>query len=267
MTGILAMYPDRPTMHRGVSIGRLARRLGMYAIAATCVGYPGAAHAATVATAAAASPYSGQAQYPVAQIFTFMFLTLGPFKIIGPFAEVTRGADARLTRRIALMATLYASLALLFAAVVGGRLLDSYGISVPLLALSGGLILFLVALINILKQFEPPASRHAGPTETPPPPPMSVAMTPLAFPTIVTPYGIAALVVFLALGAEIGARMTVVAVIAVIMLLNLAVMLFSRRFMAILGVILPILGAVLGIVQVALGLKIINNALIALGVL
>ena len=264
MTGIVAIHTDRPTMDAGLPNGRLAQRLGMCAIAATCVGLSGAAHAATVS---AASPYSGQMHVPVAQIFTFMFLTLGPFKIIGPFAEVTRGADARLARRIALMATLYASLALLFAAVVGGRMLDSFGISVPLLALSGGLILFLVALINILKQFEPPATRHAGPTEMPPPPPMSVAMTPLAFPTIVTPYGIAALVVFLALGAETGARVTVAIVVAVIMLLNLAVMLFSRRFMSILGVILPILGAVLGVVQVALGLKIMNNALIALGVL
>ena len=29
-------------------------------------------------------------QWPMVQIFTFLFLMLGPFKIIGPFAKVSR---------------------------------------------------------------------------------------------------------------------------------------------------------------------------------
>jgi hypothetical protein len=30
------------------------------------------------------------------QVFTLLFLMLGPFKIIGPFAKITQGADALL---------------------------------------------------------------------------------------------------------------------------------------------------------------------------
>jgi preprotein translocase subunit SecG len=41
---------------------------------------------------------------------------LSPFKIIGPFAMVTKGADPTLTRRIALWATLFSIIALLIAA-------------------------------------------------------------------------------------------------------------------------------------------------------
>ena len=220
------------------------------------------------AAAAAPEPSVLTSGYvPVAQVFTFLFLTLGPIKIIGPFAQVTKGADNKLARRIALLATLFSSVALLFAALVGDSFLESYGISVPLLALSGGLILFLVALINILKQFDAPVVHAADLSDLMPPPPINVAMVPLAFPTIVTPYGIAALVVFLALAPDVQSKLMVGAIMAAILLLNLVVMLFSRRFMSVLGVVLPILGAVLGIVQVALGLKIIRNSLAALGLL
>ena len=34
--------------------------------------------------------------FPLAHVLTFLVLMLGPFKIIGPFAKVTRGADSAL---------------------------------------------------------------------------------------------------------------------------------------------------------------------------
>jgi multiple antibiotic resistance protein len=94
-----------------------------------------------------------------------------------------------------------------------------------------------------------------------------MALMPLAFPTIVTPYGIAALVAFIGLSPDLETRLVIGAIVCAIMVLNLIVMLVSRHLMPVLGVLLPILGAVLGVVQVALGLQIINNSLKALGVL
>jgi multiple antibiotic resistance protein len=90
---------------------------------------------------------------------------------------------------------------------------------------------------------------------------------PLAFPAIVTPYGIAALVVLLAFSDGVEGRLTIGAVVVAIMVLNLVVMLTARRLAIVLAFVLPILGAVLGVVQVALGLQIINNALQMLDVL
>jgi multiple antibiotic resistance protein len=198
-------------------------------------------------------------------VFTFLFLMLGPFKIIGPFAMMTKGADPALERRIALWATLFSTLALLLAAFLGESILSSYGIPLPVLSLAAGLILFLVALINILQQFRPP-TQHGDEIEEPTSvPTMKTALTPLAFPAIVTPYGIAALVVFLALSPDIRSRLLVGAVVLAIMLLNLLFMLLTRHILPILSVVMPILGAVLGIVQVALGLQIINISLRALG--
>jgi multiple antibiotic resistance protein len=89
------------------------------------------------------------------QIFTFLFLMLGPFKVVGPFAKITERAEPRLARRIALRATLVSSVALLLAAVLGQSTLSRYGIPLPDLALAGGLILFLVALRATLLQSAP----------------------------------------------------------------------------------------------------------------
>ena len=206
-------------------------------------------------------------QFPVAQIFTFLFLMLGPFKIIGPFAKITMGADAASTHRTALWATLFSSLALLLAAILGETFLNSYGIPLPVLALSAGLILFLVALLTILQQFTPLPSHGEEDTRPAQTPTLKMAMTPLAFPTIVTPYGIATLVVVLALSPDTQSRLIIGAIVLAIMLLNLLAMIMTRHILPVLVVLLPILGAVLGVIQVALGLQIINNSFKSLGIL
>jgi hypothetical protein len=51
-----------------------------------------------LSTATAAEATAGQTPMnpiPVVQIFTFLFLMLGPIKIIGPFAKITPGGGAR----------------------------------------------------------------------------------------------------------------------------------------------------------------------------
>lgn len=219
-------------------------------------------------TAGAADTLASQLQlqaFPAAQVFLFLFLMLGPIKVIGRFSQITRGADTALVRQIAGRATLLSCAALFVAAVIGESQLGSYGIPVPLLALAAGIILFLVALIGILHQFAP-AHPESGVAPLAPPS-LRVAMTPLAFPTIVTPYGVATFVVLLALSPNRESQVSIAALAALVMLLNLLVMLASRRVMPVLGVLLPILGAVLGVIQVALGLLIIQNSLHAMGVL
>ena len=121
------------------------------------------------AAAALGAVQTGMAQeLPPAQIFTLLFLMLGPFKIIGPFVQLTKGADHRQAHRIAWVSIAFASAALLVAALLGGSILESYRIPVPVMALSGGLILLLVALKNLLQQFEAhadagqPDARAAG---------------------------------------------------------------------------------------------------------
>ena len=81
---------------------------------------------------------------PLSQIFTFFLLMLGPFKVIGPFARMTRGATPQLRRQIALNSTLVSTLALFVAAFLGETILRKWGIPLSVLALAAGIILFLV---------------------------------------------------------------------------------------------------------------------------
>jgi multiple antibiotic resistance protein len=194
------------------------------------------------------------------QIFALLFLMLGPFKILGPFVKITKNADAALTRKIAVRAILFSIGALVLAAFLGENILSKYGIPVPILTLSGGIILFLVALLKIIHQFQPTEADD----ESVGLPQLSLAINPLAFPTIVTPYGIGAVIVFIALSPDLNSKLIVVAIVVGIMLLNLLVMFFARRIFNTLSLILVLLGAVLGVVQVALGAKIIYNALTVL---
>ncbi len=190
------------------------------------------------------------------QIFTFLFLMLGPFKIIGPFAKMTQSATPQLTRQIAMRAIVYSILGILLASLLGEKVLGNFGIPIPILALTGGLILFLVALSNVLQQFTPPS-----PKEVQPEPTLQMALNPLAFPTIVTPYGIAAVIVFMVISPDLRGQLMVGAMVIGIMVLNLVVMLLTRHIGKILFLILSLLGAVLGVVQVALGLMIMYNQL------
>ena len=194
------------------------------------------------------------------QVFTFLFLMLGPFKVIGPFGKITRGADPALTRQIAVRATLFSSICLLLAAVMGNVILKRFGIPLPILALSGGIVLFLVALLNIIQQFAPTAAN----VENVSVPTLEMALYPIAFPTIVTPYGIAAVIVFLAVCPDLRSQLNVGAIVLGIMALNLIIMLITRHIFKFLSFFLAILGAILAVVQVALGLLIIYNQFRAL---
>jgi multiple antibiotic resistance protein len=180
---------------------------------------------------------------------------LGPFKIVVPFAKITRNATPAFARNIAIRATIYSTLALLIAGLLGEKILSNYGIPMPILALSAGIILFLVALLNTIKQFEP----HAADMQFEENPTLNMAMNPLAFPSIVTPYGLAAVIVFLSIAPDMNSKLTVAGVVLGIMVLNLIIMLLTRYIFKPLALILGLLGAILGVIQVALGLMVIYN--------
>jgi len=123
----------------------------------------------------------------------------------------------------------------------------------------------LVAVLDILAKFTQTTAEigatagHA--------PDARVALSPLAFPTIVTPHGVAALVVFMVLSEDWRDQLTIGAIALAIMALNWIVMVIAHRIGPALMIFLSLLGAVLSIIQVALGLQIMNNSLRALGVL
>ena len=219
--------------------------------------------AASAQQATATVPAQPQSiNFTFAKVFIFLFLTLGPLKILGPFVLMTRSCDATARRRLAFRATVISIVAIIFAAVTGASILRKWGISIGSLLLTAGLILFLVALKPVLEQFAQHQSSAAPPPDAPPPTPMRIA-----FPTIVTPYGIAILIVLVTLRGDIATAVQVLGVAVFVLLLDLLAMLFAQRILntPLVPLALGIVEPVLGVLQVALGVSAVVRALSMLG--
>ena len=128
------------------------------------------------------------------EVFTLFFVTLGPLKVLGPFAMQTRGLEPAALRGLALRVFVLSLAALAVGGLIGRHLVHSWHVSSTALLFATGVIFFIVALRVVLEQYEPP---HEGAPPPLPAKPMAAALK-LVSPTIVTPYGVAALIVLLA---------------------------------------------------------------------
>lgn len=196
-------------------------------------------------------------------IFMLLFITLGPLKIIGPFVRLTHDLDEATTRRIAVRAFALGLVAVVVGGFVGRFLVGNWQISVAALTLAAGIMFFLVGLSLVLEPYQPV---RAAPAPLPPEP-MAAALR-IAFPMVVTPYGIAALVALLVNSHGAVRTLTILAILIGVMVVNLLAMLHARRIMGgVTALVLYIFGAVLGVLQVALAVQIILHGLHDLEVL
>ena len=196
-------------------------------------------------------------------VFILLFVTLGPIKLLGPFMQLTHEADESRMKQIAVRTFVLA----LIAAVVGGfdgkLLVENWQISLGALTLTGGIIFLLVGLSLVLEQYKP---AHATPAPLPEAP-MAAALR-VAFPIVVTPYGIAAVIALLVNSPDAARTSAVLVMLIVVMVLNLLAMLYARRIMAGVFILaLQIFGAILGVLQVALAVQMVLRGLQDLGVL
>lgn len=217
----------------------------------------------STAIAQTADGLGGQREFGPFKIFLMLFLVLGPIKILVPFQDMTQRLDPGLRRRIARRAVLFSAGALLVAALLGRTMLDNFGISLPVLALTGGLILFLVALQTVMQGGMPARMLETDASEQG----AKMALMPIAYPIIVTPQGVAAVIVFVTLAdGQFQGSMLVIGIVLLILILDWVSMLFAATILKWAGTTLQIFGVVLGVTQVALGLQIILHNLSLIGV-
>jgi len=79
-------------------------------------------------------------------VFVTFLVVIDPIGVAPIFAALTRGGDGRYRRRMALKGTFVATLILLFFAFTGDALLRLLGISLAAFRVSGGILLFLLAI-------------------------------------------------------------------------------------------------------------------------
>jgi multiple antibiotic resistance protein len=186
------------------------------------------------------------------EILIIFFVTLGPLKSLGPFAARTQGiADERL-HRIALGAVVIATLAVVLGGLLGVFIVDRWRISLPAMTLSAGIIFFLVALNQLLQQYD----TAQAPTPRPLPASSITAGAECVFPIVLTPYGIAAAITLLVASQAAVRTMTILGLLVFVMFLDLLAMWFVRRILVgFMAIVLQVLGAVLAVLQVALSVQ------------
>ena len=199
------------------------------------------------------------------EIFVLLFITLGPLKMLAPWMQRTRDLDPAAERKVAIWAFIIATVAAVAGSALGRILAGNWHVSIGALSVTAGIIFFLVALKQLLQGYDPP---HA-PVAPPPLPPSPVAAAAmLLFPVVLTPYGIAAVIVLLASNREPERIAMIYALLVLVMILNLLAMLYARRMMVGLTIIvLQVLGAILGVLQVGLSIEFTVYGLRSLGVL
>jgi multiple antibiotic resistance protein len=185
------------------------------------------------------------------QVFILLFLMLGPLKLLGPFAQATANFDDAERRSLALRAALVSTLTVIAASLIGSAMLEKWNVSAGALAIAGGILFFSVAFSMVLA----PYSEHELAPAPPGPAPTSVVVMRRIVPAIVSPYGIAALVLILTLAPN--RTPYVIAALLAIMLLDLLAMLYARSILAVAALPLQIFGTVVGVLQVALSVQMI----------
>jgi multiple antibiotic resistance protein len=198
----------------------------------------------------------------VQKLFTLLFVTLGPIKLLGPFARATAGLTEAELRAMAVRAAGLATLIAIAGGFLGRALLESWQIPLFALRLTAGLILFVVAFRLVMQVYEPPPPHPVPGAPVEPPNLMQVVS-----PMVLTSYGLAALIVLLVLSHGAGRTGVIIGTLVVVMLLNLLTMAFVRPLLRTLGPVLLAIGIVLSVLQLALSVQIILTSLHGLGVL
>lgn len=196
-------------------------------------------------------------------IITIFIMLLGPIRLIPAFAKITSGYDTDFKRKAAVRGTLIAVAIGLFVALSGRGLVEKYEVSFASLELAAGLILLLSAIRTIFPVVQPelPVQPNMAP--------LQFALSPLATPTIISPMGIAAILLFTMIeGTFPGITRAVILVFLGVMAANFLVMYFHGQILKIPGLVplIQLFGAILVVMQVALAVDTMIAALDSLGI-
>lgn len=194
--------------------------------------------------------------------FVTLFVVIDPIAVAPLFVALTRGMTEAQRRRIALRAILVAFGMLAIFGLAGNQLLAAVGIGMPAFRISGGILLFLMA-VDML--FEKRSERRERRTEEEDGPDPSVF--PLATPMIAGP-GALATVILLA-GQHAGNALALLEVaLVVVLVLALTYVLFRaggliERLLGHSGIV--VLTRLFGILLAALAVQFVLNGLADLG--
>ena len=143
-------------------------------------------------------------------------------------------------------------IALALAIFAGHFIMKSWGASPRAVSAAAGLLLAISSLQAILGTSSAPLQDVSE---------RDLAISPLAFPTLVPPYAVGVLILFAAHVSETAYLLQIAGLALGMMLLNLLAMTFAAQILRALGpTTLRVLGSVFGVLQLSLGIEMILYA-------
>jgi len=195
--------------------------------------------------------------------FTTFFATVGPPDVAAIFAALTARDAAPVRRHYALRATGIAGLILLFFAVFGRILLESFGITLPALRTAGGLLLFLIAVDLVFARDSGGVSTttaEVAEAETR----QDISVFPMATPLIAGPGTIGAAIVLVADAEDTLEALVVVAMLMAVLAITYTMMRVALGVQKVLGVTgVHVISRVMGLLLAALAVQFVFDGLMA----
>lgn len=200
--------------------------------------------------------------YSLAEIFTMIFVTMGPIKVLVTFAEKSSGLESGLRRRIAMKAVGVATVVGLIFVFAGDLLMQVFKFSPTAMSLAGGLILLIYSIKSTLAEGKH-GTKYATDREA-----EKMAIYPLALPLMASPMGLVTLTIISANSQVTSTELMILAVMTlVVMGINLAALLFVDRVIQYLPPeALAVANRILALLLAALAMETIINGLRELGI-
>ncbi len=192
--------------------------------------------------------------------FVMLIVVINPVAVAPVFVSVTRGMGSAERRSVLNRAVLVAFCVALFFLVAGRMMLSYLGVTMHAFAVSGGILLFLIALPMLFGQRSslqsPAGSEHPGGGD-------DVAIFPMAIPMLAGPGTIATVLVLATqAGRDVGRLLLPAVVLACIYVISWPILHASDRLIARIGEgKVGIITRVLGIILAALAVQYVFNGI------
>jgi multiple antibiotic resistance protein len=188
--------------------------------------------------------------------FVSLFLVINPIGVLPVFLSIAGSLDPREQRRLALDATLISFAVLVFFVFAGAFLLAQMGISIRAFQISGGILLFLVALEMLRGETYTPAQVAKQGA-------LALAVYPLAIPKIAGPGAMLTVVLLTDDDRHnLVAQLMTVGVLALVLALTFVILLAAAPISRLIGSAgVSVVSRVMGMLLAALAVTLVLSAL------
>ncbi|MEL7215029.1 MAG: MarC family protein [Pseudomonadota bacterium] len=196
--------------------------------------------------------------------FVTLFVIIDPIGLAPIFVALTAGIDARTRRKIALRAVLISFGLLLLFGYFGQALLSAVGIGMPAFRISGGILLFLIAVEML---FEKRTERREKQVEDKEPAKADPSVFPLALPLLAGPGSMATIILLMENNrGDVAGQATLMAVTAFVLMIAYILFMSAGLIERMLGQTgVNVVSRVLGVLLAALSVQFVLDGLRDLG--